>query len=1135
MNMNPQEILDAHKPLNVELFDQVVASFYSGNSSRQIHDILAQFEQSPTAWTKAPDIIQKSAAIESKMIALAILEKCIKTRWQILPTQSKKGIKGFVESLVVKLSQDPNVKQLGPFLTKLNTVLIEIIKREWPHNWPGFITQVVEVSKRSEVVCANNMNLLRLLSEEAFENPSLHLSHAQIDSFQGNLTKELSKVFELCMFVLKNSSNQRLIECTLKTLHKFLAIKWIPIAIVFSSQLIEALTLKYFGMQQYRVLTLECLVEIAGIRKQAMASGGGCANDKLVNMFLTVLRKTLSECGLSMQTDLGAFARASQHNLKLVQTLTNFLFNLLRFHHQLLEAHNNGSREGLKAALQLFLQITRVENQTLFQISCDLWEFVVRDLQKSLPRKNVLNLAHGQSQSQGQYDLDNARYALYRDALHDLKTVMMRRLPRPKEVLVVKDENNNVIKQEMKDTFQLTLHKQMSKCLYMLSAIDPADTRTVIGEKLTAFSSHQQQRKSKGSSHNEEEENQFFAELNSLCWSIGAVAGSMPPDVEKSFLVVVIKILLSLCEVQQSKNAKAMIASCIMYVVRKYPRFLKKHWKFLQTVVRKLIEFLAERHPGVQDMSIETLNEIGAKCGHKFLKVQENDARIFLDELVQGMQAMTAKLDREQVENLYATWSVVISHERNDHAKAARHVQQLLVGVNARYQALFADAAAFARADTIRHFIHLLRVYRQVGLHCGGASNGAFLPTFSNIYKSLMALYSGYAQLMHSYYSAPQNSAVPRSAAPDEIKLMSTLKAEILQLFETLVTKGSCKGEHEQIASQLVPAFLDAVLTDYSNCSDVFREASCLNVCSALIERLDDKMAEFIPKMFGTLFQITLDMIKDSMENHPDHRLAFFKFLHSVVRHNFAVFERMNSAQMQLVINCIMWAHEHIDHAICELGIRTLGQFLRHIRGLTARTQSGALMTMFYRNFLLLILEKLLHVMTDTLHKASFAPMSRALKGICHDINTQQLLGPLWSAEQPAQSNQEFVAMKLSAFIQNKFQHLTAEVTHQFVLGLFELANAPDVASQANGKGPGSPGGMGSPGKEGKKDAHSDPYVQHCEDFLVAIRSVHKGADNGGAQQGQGQQQGQQQGGAVVEKSTHSQNGAAVDFNDDDL
>ena len=150
---------------------------------------MAAFESSPTAWTKAPEIIQKSSKLESKMIALSILEKCIKTRWNILPDPSKKGMKGFVESLVVKLSQDPHLADKGPFLTKLNTVLIEIIKREWPHNWPGFITQVVEVSKRSEVVCANNMNLMRLLSEEAFENPSLHLSHHQIDNFKENLTK----------------------------------------------------------------------------------------------------------------------------------------------------------------------------------------------------------------------------------------------------------------------------------------------------------------------------------------------------------------------------------------------------------------------------------------------------------------------------------------------------------------------------------------------------------------------------------------------------------------------------------------------------------------------------------------------------------------------------------------------------------------------------------------------------------------------------------------------------------------------------------------------------------------------------------------------------------------------------------
>jgi len=1098
--MNPQSILDTSKPLNVELFDQIVKSFYSGSSNRQIHDILAQFEQNPQAWTKAPEIIQKSQSIEAKMIALSILEKCIKTRWKILPPTSKKGIKGFVESLVVKLAQDPNLKAIGPFLTKLNTVLIEIIKREWPHNWPGFITQVVEVSKRSEIVCANNMNLLRLLSEEAFENESLHLSHQQVDSFKENLTKELSKVFELCMFVLKNSSDRRLIECTLHTLNKFLAIKWIPIPIVFSSQLIEALTLKYFGIQQYRVSTLECLVEIAGIKKHELGQDENIqnkCNEKLVNMFLTILRKTFSDCGINMNTNIDQYMNNNNYNETLIQTLTNFLYNFLRYHHKILEEHNNGSREGLKAALKLILNINQVENQTLFAICVDLWEIIVRDLQKHLPKKNLLNSSfggHTHSGPNNQYDTNNPRYLLYKDALHELKTILMRRLPRPKEVLVVKDDNGCVVKQEMKDTFMLTLHKQMSKILYMLSSIDPSDTRSVIGEKLTSFSNNQEAKRRSGGSgfNNPNEENQFFAELNSLCWSIGAVAGSMPPDVEKSFLVVVIKILLSLCEVQQSKNAKAIIASCIMYVVRKYPRFLRKHWKFLQTVVRKLIEFLAEKHPGVQDMSIETLNEICQKCGQKFLKIQENDQEIFLIELINGINNMTQKLTYEQIENLYATWSVIISHDKSsrDSKKSTQYIERLLTTPNQRYQQLLqlcqsGNNNEFNNIDTIEKYVHLIRIYKGVCQNSGGDRNGCFLIQFTNLYPTLIKLYTGYAQLMNQWYK--QNQNVSRSAAPQEIKAMSILKSEILQLFETFVSK-SMKMDHEQISKQFVPQFLEAILTDYQNCTNLYKEYSCLNVCSALIECLDSRMTEYIPKIFGTLFQITLDMIKESMDNYPDHRLAFFRFLYCVCKSCFNVFEQMNQTQMQLVVNCIMWAHEHIDYRITEYGIKTLNQFLQHIRKITINSNSGQLITMFYQNFIFLVLEKLIHVMTDTLHKQSFPAMCCTLKSICYDINSNQHLGKLYQ-DGNYPSNYEYIASKLSQFIQNKFQHLTNEVISKFVMGLFQLANNNRMN---NGNTPNSSPSKYPHSNNQTRANSNDPYVQHCEDFLVAIRSVHR-------------------------------------------
>lgn len=113
---------------------------------------------------------------------------------------------------------------------------------------------------------------------------------------------------------------------------------------------------------------------------------------------------------------------------------------------------------------------------------------------------------------------------------------------------------------------------------------------------------------------------QSWGALNRLCWAIGSVSGTMDPDDESRFLVMVIKDLLDLCEKVSGKDNKAAIASNIMYVVGQYPRFLRQHWKFLRTVVNKLFEFMHEKHPGVQDMACETFLKICSKCKRKFVQ-----------------------------------------------------------------------------------------------------------------------------------------------------------------------------------------------------------------------------------------------------------------------------------------------------------------------------------------------------------------------------------------------------------------------------------------------------------------------------------------------------------------------------------
>ena len=56
-----------------------------------------------------------------------------------------------------------------------------------------------------------------------------------------------------------------------------------------------------------------------------------------------------------------------------------------------------------------------------------------------------------------------------------------------------------------------------------------------------------------------------WSSLNTLCWAIGSISGSMAEEQENRFLVSVIRDLLNLCEMTRGKDNKAVIAANIMW------------------------------------------------------------------------------------------------------------------------------------------------------------------------------------------------------------------------------------------------------------------------------------------------------------------------------------------------------------------------------------------------------------------------------------------------------------------------------------------------------------------------------------------------------------------------------------------
>jgi len=504
---------------------------------------------------------------------LQILEGVIKTRWGALPDAQREGIKTYVSNLIIKIAtDDASFRREKTFLNKLNLVLVDILKQDWPHKWPSFIPDIVGASKTNETLCENSMHILRLLSEEVFDFSKNDLTAAKTKELKSSFNEQFAAVHELCLMVLNASQRPDLIRATLSTLNAFLS--WVPLGYIFESNLVEVL-LRLFPQPPFRNVALQCLAEVAALQV------GPDHDGKFVSMY-SFFMSQMSPLLPSGTNIPEAYAGGSDEDQAFVQNLALFFTAFFRAHIGVLEGGGDSSRAALLTGLDHLVNISYVDDDEVFKICLDYWNFFVPDVYSSVAAEPNAAFSFGGAAGGGP---GRGRRELYSGVLSHLRAVMIARMAKPEEVIVVEDENGNVVRETMKDTDVLARYKTMHETLVYLSHLDHDDTESQMLEKLRLQLSGREW---------------GWAALNRLCWAIGSISGSMVEEQENRFLVTVIRDLLNLCEITRGKDNKAVIASNIMYVVGQYPRFLRNHWKFLKTVVNKLFEFMHETHPGVQ-------------------------------------------------------------------------------------------------------------------------------------------------------------------------------------------------------------------------------------------------------------------------------------------------------------------------------------------------------------------------------------------------------------------------------------------------------------------------------------------------------------------------------------------------------
>ncbi|XP_077350762.1 exportin-5 isoform X1 [Festucalex cinctus] len=219
-------------------------------------------------------LADKSQPAVIRHFGLQIFEHVIKFRWNDMQQQEKVQVKDCTMQLLSKgthsiLEEESYIKDV------LSRVVVEMIKREWPQNWPNMLKEMETLSSEGEAQTELVMLILLRLAEDVITFQTLHQQRRR--DIQQTLSQNMESIFSFLMTILhlnieeyrklkgspehemKARAHCRVAVATLSTLAGY--IDWVSLVYITSGncRLLESLCL-LLSEPELQLEAAECLL-----------------------------------------------------------------------------------------------------------------------------------------------------------------------------------------------------------------------------------------------------------------------------------------------------------------------------------------------------------------------------------------------------------------------------------------------------------------------------------------------------------------------------------------------------------------------------------------------------------------------------------------------------------------------------------------------------------------------------------------------------------------------------------------------------------------------------------------------------------------------------------------------------------
>lgn len=153
-----------------------------------------------------------------------------------------------------------------------------------------------------------------------------------------------------------------------------------------------------------------------------------------------------------------AYQNGTSDEQNFIQNLSLFLTAFLKEHGNLIEK-NTEYKELLFDSLNYLVLISEVDDVEIFKICLEYWNILSSDLYRESPLNYITPIFIGIRND------PPTRRNTYQLILSKVRRIMISKMAKPEEVLVIENDQGEVVREFMKDTDSINMYKNMRETL----------------------------------------------------------------------------------------------------------------------------------------------------------------------------------------------------------------------------------------------------------------------------------------------------------------------------------------------------------------------------------------------------------------------------------------------------------------------------------------------------------------------------------------------------------------------------------------------------------------------------------------------------------------------------------------------